>query len=233
MSNRGPLSTLRCWFRDFAVLSVLLAVVSLSRAEEPASEPSTNQAQSSDTSSDKSPDVAKSAESKPPQPAPQRDAAAINASIQRGVHFLLDHQNKTGSWGSADNVTGDDIYAPVPAAHQAFRAAVTAMAISALIEVGGDSPEVQQSLDRAEAWLMDNLPQVRRANGDAIYNVWTHSYGISGLVHMLERHANDPDRSEKIKQLIQDQIGMLQRYECVDGGWAYYDFRARDAVAGR
>jgi hypothetical protein len=202
-------------------------MASFVRAEDPASDSSANQAQGSDSTGDKQSDDGKSVESKPPQPAPERDAAAIDASIQRGIHFLLDHQNKAGSWGSADNVTGEDVYAPVPSAHQAFRAAVTAMAISALIEVGGDSPEVQQSLDRAEAWLMENLPQVRRANGDAIYNVWTHSYGISGLVHMLERHANDAERSEKIKQLIQDQISMLQRYECVDGGWAYYDFRAQ------
>ena len=82
---------------------------------------------------------------------PPRDATAINAGIQRGIRFLLKTQNPDGSWGSADNTTGNDVYAPVPSAHQAFRAAVTSLCISALIEVGTDSPEVPPALDRAEA----------------------------------------------------------------------------------
>jgi hypothetical protein len=208
--------------------TALLGMVCVGRADELAPDDiSSDHASHADSSAAKpQTEASEKGDSNLPQPAPHRDAAAIDASIQRGLRFLLDHQNKNGSWGSADNTTGEDVYAPVPAAHQAFRAAVTALAISALIEVGGESSEVQQSLDRGEAWLLDNLPQVRRANGDAIYNVWTHSYGISGLVHMMQRHAHDADRIEKIKQVIQDQIGMLQRYECVDGGWAYYDFRA-------
>jgi hypothetical protein len=161
-----------------------------------------------------------------PKPVAARDPKAIQAAIDRGIRFLLDDQNKTGSWGSAEKTTGLDIYAPVPGSHHAFRAAVTAMCISALIQVGGDSPEVQKSLDRAEAWLLENLPHVRRAEPMAIYNVWTHSYGISGLVDMLKRHPEDKERAAKIKQLIRDQIGMLERYESVDGGWGYYDFNA-------
>jgi hypothetical protein len=73
---------------------------------------------------------------------------------------------------------------------------------------------------------MEHLPHVRRAEPMAIYNVWTHSYGISALVDMLKRRPDDKARAEKIKQLIRDQIGMLDRYESVDGGWGYYDFRA-------
>ena len=160
-----------------------------------------------------------------PVSAPPRDPAAVEAAIQRGIHFLLTTQNEDGSWGSPNETTGMDIYAPVPSAHQAFHAAVTALGISALIEVGGDSKEVQQALDRAEAWLFENLPHVRRANGDALYNVWTHCYAVSALAHMVNRHAGDSAQVEKIKQLITDQIGMLQRYQCVDGGWNYYDFR--------
>ncbi|MBM4042968.1 MAG: hypothetical protein FJ290_31145, partial [Planctomycetes bacterium] len=76
---------------------------------------------------------------KPIQP-PTREA--IEQSIQRGVGFLLASQSKDGSWGSARRTKGLNIYAPVPGSHQAFRAAVTALCVSALIEVGDQRPEV-------------------------------------------------------------------------------------------
>ena len=68
----------------------------------------------------------------------------------------------------------------MPGAHQAFKAAVTAMCISALIETGGNGAEVGQALDRGEAWLFEHLPKVRRATPDAFYNVWTHAYAHPG-----------------------------------------------------
>jgi hypothetical protein len=161
-----------------------------------------------------------------PVPVPTPPAADIDAAIGRGVEFLLKTQNKNGSWGSADIYRPGDIYSPVPGAHQAFRAAVTSMCISALIEIGGDRPEIVKSLDRAEAWLIENLPHVRRATPDAFYNVWTHAYSIQALVHMLDRKADDLPRKEKIHELIKQQLDMLDRYEVVDGGWAYYDLVA-------
>ena len=100
------------------------------------------------------------------------------------------------------------------------------MCISALIETGGDGAEVAQALDRGEAWLFENLPKVRRATPDTFYNVWTHAYGIQALVRMLGRRPDDAERRQRIRELIEQQIGMLERYEVVDGGWAYYDFNA-------
>ncbi len=213
---------------DSALLAAAIVLVpaSLVLAGEPADHSSQTASASDSLAATDRPPPKRSDQPAQPVSAPPRDPAAVEAAIHRGVHFLLTTQNKNGSWGSSEEATGMDIYAPVPGAHQAFRAAVTSLCISALIEVGGDSGEVQKSLDRAEAWLLENLPQVRRANGDTIYNVWTHSYGISALAHMMNRHAHDPAQLEKIKEVMVDQIGMLKRYECVDGGWAYYDFRA-------
>ncbi len=161
-----------------------------------------------------------------PQPVTAPPAADIDAAIGRGLDFLLKTQNKNGSWGSADIYRPGDIYSPVPGAHQAFRAAVTSMCITALIEVGGDRPEIIKSLDRAEEWLFQNLSHVRRATPDAFYNVWTHAYSIQALVHMLGRKPDDSDRTKKIHELIRQQIDLLDRYETVDGGWGYYDFKA-------
>ena len=156
-------------------------------------------------------------------PAPEE----IQRSIHRGLLFLLTHQNKDGSWGSANITRPGDLYAPVPGAHQAFKAAVTAMCISALIETGGSEPDVPAALDRAEDWTFAHLAKVRRATPDTLYNCWTHMYAIQALVRMLGRKPGDADRREKIMALMQHQIGMLDRYELVDGGWAYYDFNAQ------
>ncbi len=161
-----------------------------------------------------------------PKSVPTPPAADIDAAVNRGLEFLLKTQNKNGSWGSADIYRPGDVYAPVPGSHHAFRAAVTAMCISALIEVGGDRPEIIKSLDRAEAWLFQNLPHVRRATPDVFYNVWTHAYAIPALVEMLGRKSGDAERAGKIHDLIKQQIDLLDRYETVNGGWGYYDFKA-------
>lgn len=162
---------------------------------------------------------------KPPPPEPL-SPKLLQESIQRGVNYLVQSQNTDGSWGGPRLRGGVEIYAPIPGAHQAFRAAVTALCISALLEVGNQSDSVQQTIDRAETWLLRNLRKVRRANGDAIYNVWTHGYGIQALVRMHKRRPKDEARRHEIEELISHQISMLERYESVDGGWGYYDFRA-------
>ena len=159
-----------------------------------------------------------------PQPVKPVPAADLDAAIGRGVDFLLKRQNANGSWGSEHATRPEEVYAPIPGSHSAFRAAVTSLCISALLEVGGDSPKVSEAIDRGETWLFEHLRSVRRASPECMYNNWTHAYALEALTHMLHRRPNDADRSRKIRELIEHQIGMLGRYECVDGGWAYYDF---------
>ncbi len=153
-------------------------------------------------------------------------AENVERTIRRGVEFLLLRQNQNGSWGSADSSRPAEVYAPVPGAHQAFRAAVTALCLAALIEAGGDGPDVARAIDRGELWLFAELPKVRRASPDTFYNSWTHAYGIQALVRLLGRRPDDQLRGQKIRELIAQQIDMLDRYEVVNGGWAYYDFEA-------
>ena len=151
--------------------------------------------------------------------------ADVQQAIDRGVQFLLADQNPDGSWGTAERTKELNIFAPVPGAHHAFRTAVTALCISALIEVGPARPDVQQALDRGETWLFENLPHLRRADPVAIYNVWGHGYAIQALVHMHHRHAGQSEKQQQILDLLRTQYDYLERYESVDGGWGYYDFR--------
>jgi hypothetical protein len=151
-------------------------------------------------------------------------AADLEAALDRGVQFLLASQREDGSWGSADNSKGGiDIYAPPPGGHHAFRAGVTALCVSALIESGRDDEAASRAIDRGAAWLLEKLPKLRRATPDALYNVWGHAYGIEALV-LLDRRAIDDAIRGRIRDCIRGQVELLDRYETVDGGWGYYDF---------
>jgi hypothetical protein len=154
----------------------------------------------------------------------------VDRAIAKGIGFLVADQNDNGSWGSARQTKGLNIYAPVPGAHDAFRAAVTAMAVSALCDSGlaGEEGAPRKALDRGEEYLLGNLPGIRRATADAIYNVWTHAYGIQALVDLHQRN-EDAEKRKLYVELINGQVDLLGRYESVDGGWGYYDFRAGTA----
>lgn len=160
-----------------------------------------------------------------PKPITPPTKEEVQQSITRGVNYLLETQNPHGSWGSAHRTKDLNIFAPVPGAHEGFRAAVTAMAISALIESEDPRTEVQDAIKKGEEWLLDNLDEVRRGSSVAIYNVWAHAYGIEALVKMHARHKDEPELRKRIELLVVDQYDRLTRYESVDGGWGYYDFR--------
>jgi len=148
----------------------------------------------------------------------------LEASIRRGVDYLCGKQNKNGSWGAPRRTKGLDIYAPVPGAHHGFRAAVTCMAVTALIQSGDERPAVQQAIDRGEAWILEYLPKVRRANATALYNIWAHAYSMQTLLLLRERAGDAEEKIERINENILEQIELLTRYESVNGGWGYYDF---------
>lgn len=157
---------------------------------------------------------------------------SIDEAISAGIDFLIADQNPNGSWGSARQTKGLNIYAPVPGAHDAFRVAVTAMAISALCDSGlaESAGPPREALDKAEIYFLEALPTVRRASADAIYNVWTHAYGLQALADLYAR-TEDATKRARYLTLINQQLDRLTRYESVDGGWGYYDFRAGTARA--
>ena len=64
-----------------------------------------------------------------PHPVPKPSPKAIDEAIRRGVEFLLTRQNANGSWGSERSSRPEEVFAPIPGAHKAFRAAVTALGV--------------------------------------------------------------------------------------------------------
>lgn len=165
-------------------------------------------------------------------PLPEFEAPStteIEESINLGLKWLLDHQNRDGSFGSPSPRRDYEIYAPIPGAHHAFQAATTSLCISALMEVQPTDSSLAEripgALESASEYLKKKLPKLRRATGDAIYNVWGHAYSIRALVRLLQQPSLSDDEKETYRQLVRQQIEMLDRYESVDGGWGYYDFR--------
>ena len=158
-------------------------------------------------------------------PEPPRDVTVdeLNAAIQRGVAYLVQDQNRDGSWGSAERTKDLNIIAGI-GSHHAFRTATTALCVAALIEADDGTTEVQLAIERGEAFLFEQLPLVRRDDPMLIYNVWTHAYGIQTLARMYARLPDDAARREKIVALIRGQYDRLQKYESAEGGWGYYDF---------
>jgi hypothetical protein len=163
--------------------------------------------------------------------------ATIAGSIERGVKFLLADQRPDGAWGSAEKTKGLNIYAPPPGAHDAFKAAVTSLVVMTLIEAEprlpqDQRPAVAKAIERGAEWLDKNLPEVRRATPDALYNVWGHSYSIQVLVKLHARAAGNAELQAKWKKHAQAQADMLARYSFVGGGWSYYDEVAGSQTPG-
>ena len=208
---------------SFALPFVLFGAVARSSEENPSP-----QTPSAEVVSKAGPDVVdpkKSPNLHPEPPIPVTEDE-LNAGIERGIEFVLKNQNRSGSWGSAERTKNLNIYAGI-GSHHAFRTAVTAMCVSALIEVGDASrPAVREAIERGEAFLFEQLPEVRRDDPILIYNVWTHAYGIKALIDMYGRLPDDTARRERIVSLIREQFEKLRKYESAEGGWGYYDFDA-------
>ena len=158
-------------------------------------------------------------ENKAPQPP---TIAEIDATIKRGVDFLITDQNADGSWGSATRTKNLNIYAPLPGAHQAFRAGATGLAISGLIDSGDTRPETFAAIEKCAAWSIQNLPLLRRADQTTTYNIWGHAYGLRSLVRLHDRETN-LEKKALYEKLAQQQVELVGRSEDINGGFGYLD----------
>lgn len=148
----------------------------------------------------------------------------IDAAITQGVDFLIEDQNKNGSWGSATRTKGLNIYAPLPGAHHAFRAGSSGLALAGMLDAKDPRPEAQAAIRKAGEWAGEHLPKLRRADPTTTYNIWGHAYSLRALTRLYQSTDDEAQRT-LWKQLAQQQVDLANRYVDVNGGWGYLDIR--------
>ncbi len=150
--------------------------------------------------------------------------AELDLAIKNGVDYLVQKQNKDGSWGGPRRTKGLNIYAPIPEAHLAFRSGASALALAGILDSGDRRPEVLKTIDRAEEWFFKKLPTLRQIDPTTTYSVWGHAYGIRALTALHRLRAGDEAKQSRLKQLAAQQVQMLIKTEDLSGGWGYLDF---------
>ena len=151
------------------------------------------------------------------------DQAELEASIRKGVDYLLTKQHKDGSWGGPTRTKGLNIYAPVPDSHLAFRSGATMLALAGLLDSNDRRPEVIAALDRAEEWMFRKLPTLKNVDPTAAYNNWGHAYALRAIARLHHHRREDEDKCSRLRNLAAQQIQRLLRTEDINGGWGYYD----------
>ena len=171
------------------------------------------------------------ARAEPPTTAPATAPSTTYArtpdrAVADGVRFLVADQNPDGSWGTGTVSHGNEIMVSVPASHEAFRSAVTALCVMALREAGEHAAH-----DRGVRYLLAHPDAVRRGDAQLIYNTWAHTYVTQALA--AEAIADRNLRTDpRLRAAVVAQMGRMKRYECYAGGWNYYDFDAQTQRPG-
>ncbi len=160
-------------------------------------------------------------------PAGASPVARARLAIQDGVSFLVRTQNPDGSFGYHAQKRSYRIFAPVPGAHRAFRYAVTALAALALGRAPDPGPAARRARSRALRFLLESKVP-RRSQGNELYCVWGLAYGLQALALALGE-APPPGGAGALRARAAVLVDLLRRYQTLDGGWTYLEFRAKTA----
>ena len=158
---------------------------------------------------------------------PPRPREDFDKAFRKGVDFLLSHQNKDGSWGDHTKTKGLNVLCPLPTGPMSFRAASTALCVSALYDCPlRDELAVKKALARAEKYLIDIMPHIKRGDTTTILNVWAHSYALEASARGAERLAKDSAHYRELRDLASLQVKRMEELADARGGWGYYTFNA-------
>lgn len=157
---------------------------------------------------------------------PPRPREDFDKAFRKGVDFLLAHQNKDGSWGTHTRTKGLNVLCPFPTGPMSFRAASTALCVSGLYDCPlRDEPAVKEALARAEKYLFDIMPRIKRGDAMTILNVWAHTYSLEAFARAAEKLPKNSEHYRKLKEMAALQIKRLDELADGRGGWGYYTFK--------
>ncbi len=162
---------------------------------------------------------APAAKSPPAAPAlPTR--AEAEAAMDRGLDYLVQSQNKNGSWGGITDQMFPSGFAN-PATYDCWRYGTTGLAVLTLLEFGHGDAEAA-AMDKGLEFLIAHPETKRPADWD-IDNVWSLIYGLNTLAHALNspRFADSPMRP-RIKATAELLLSGMAQMQSPRGGWGYY-----------
>ncbi|HEY3324646.1 MAG TPA: hypothetical protein VGP72_29610 [Planctomycetota bacterium] len=150
-------------------------------------------------------------------------AETIDATYKKGVAYLLNSQNKDGSWGSFESARPNEVMLGTVASYSAFGDATTGLCVMALLGPARDNPAAARALEKGAKYLFDR-PAVKRATGDVLYSVWTQIYVLEAACAVLSepRLSKLHDGARKTARRQIETFGQIQGSE---GGFGYYDFK--------
>ena len=151
----------------------------------------------------------------------------IKPARAKAVHFLVNNQHPSGSWGDPGKTKGLNIYCPGPNAHLSYRVATTALCIMALTEEV-ESPGVKKALKKSLRYVFKVYPYVKRADSRWVGNNWTHAYLIRAMIRVRPLF---PELKSEIDKCLKSQVKALHTYAYLNGGWGYYDFKYQTRIS--
>jgi hypothetical protein len=148
----------------------------------------------------------------------------VSLAIQDGLAFLLNSQNKDGSWGGTVNATFTSGFAN-PATYRMWQIGTTGLSTRTMLE-NGSTREHEAAADKGLDFLIEHAKAVRPAGWD-VDNNWALVYGLDSIARALQHQRyQDHEKTPALRQAGQVMIEGLKKYQSPRGGWGYYSSAA-------
>lgn len=147
------------------------------------------------------------------------DVVDVERVCEQAVRWLVEHQAPDGSWGSHHSARPIEVLASIPGSQEAFRAATTALCVTALqgSRFAGEAGE--RAAERGIEFLLEHAA-VKRQSGLEHYNVWSFGYGLEAFGERIVARPEDP-RALAMRRSGATLVEKAGLYQTTDGGWGY------------
>jgi len=147
----------------------------------------------------------------------------IENAMKKGVAYLLEKQNKDGSWGAPKsypiNYSEIGIYRLALGSHKGVRLACTAICTLGLMDYPFQNKKIDDSIEAAINYCLKNWKSPY--DQYTSFNIYGYSYNLDFLSTLFNSPRGKKYRETitKIVPKIVEKLKVLQQHQ---GGWSYY-----------